>query len=151
MELIHVFIAAEIGKKRILRSKETRMSLPAIHTNQSAIGIKSTVRPRQDQKEKTFGSFSHKSEDSRLPSCKIKPGRKRTEKPKCINLLTTEIPKPNISTTANQRQFDFYDTTKQFSYTDLFLTTAYILCMILFLTAFNTDILFLPSLTFLLK
>ncbi|SFO33964.1 hypothetical protein SAMN05421741_13914, partial [Paenimyroides ummariense] len=33
------------------------------------------------------------------------------------------------------RHFDFYDTTKQFSYTDLFLTTAYILCMILFLTA----------------
>jgi len=31
------------------------------------------------------GSFSHKSEDSRLPSCKIKPGRKRTEKPKGIN------------------------------------------------------------------
>lgn len=43
---------------------------------------------------------------------------------------------------------DFYDKTKSFLYIVSLLTTAKILCMILFLTAFRTLILFFPSSTF---
>ena len=44
---------------------------------------------------------------------------------------------------------DFYDKTKLVSYIFLLLTTLQTRAMILFLTALSTDILFLPSATFL--
>ena len=43
---------------------------------------------------------------------------------------------------------DFYDKTKTGSYFFFWFTTAHIRCAILFLTAFKTAILLLPSLTF---